>query len=1267
MVTRKKNGAPDSKHFEAPETVAKFEPVKQWLLKNCRKYTQADPPSNKNLAMLVCVMLQFQEDAMGRHVSNPALTKLPAPLFDDLNPGGSLCHILTTAYRVKTEQSWRRFDFHSPARIDRGMELFITIHRDLVQSKVWEPPKLFFDSSVSRQTVQQLTEIVKRHQGSVVDVVTSASHVIYPAPPPSQSPGDEFFRPVTVKGRNATVHWWYTPDSYDNVIPSSELGGVSVETPPTKQKQWWVSSRWLTDSDLYNEWMNEEDYELLLVDGRLKPTAPYLGFTRRKAVKISIPHEEPEPIELGSRRSRSKRRRTPSPPVAELRGSSKRKKTATTRRIPPRIRDDDQGSGVGGGGEEGEGEGGAVEEDVTKEMPNPAPLPKVEEVPLQSLSREATPTTAKLLELTPVSVAPSDEVAMDTNSQASSNAGSSGTMMVSPPKEAPSSITTLPQTTPTSSLQSSASMETASYQQQPQQQSGDAMKPEPPPTSTSSNGQPSSSSLSDQERRILSSKDSFPGTEVVVHQAHNIIIPSYSAWFHYNSINAIEKRSLPEFFNGKNRSKTPEIYLAYRNFMIDSFRLNPTEYLSVTSCRRNLAGDVGAILRVHGFLEQWGLTNYHVDNERQVHSMGPPSTAHFNVQVDTPMGVQPLPPSKTGQSASDQLVQLTDRKKDGETLTNGNFGLRGGVYGKEDSSMKPWTEQETLLLLEALELHQDDWNKVAQHVSSRTQDECILHFLKLPIEDRYLEEVSLGPLAFQPVPFSHQGNPVMSTVAFLASVVDPRVASAAAKAALAEFTKMKEELPKDLAKNASKPGGEKNGEDTKDSAGGERVKESSGGGEEGVKASGKEGVKESVEKSGDKGGEGGGTLPEALSMPGENSVQSAAASALAAAAVKAKHLALVEERKIKSLVALLVETQMKKLEIKLKHFEELETIMDRERETLELQRQQLLADRQQFQRDQIKASELRALQSPTLAAAPSTPLQFPPSRPPLRSPTLLTPSQPSATMAIIQSDSEGSKAKTNAGQVPMDQSDSAVTQASGSTDTVATVAVAATPEKPENDSVPSDPTPVAKEIDESSVTMATPGEESGVSGEGAKEGGEIREGGDEVAMETDQPQGTESAVSEPIPVTAESAKTLTPPPEVETPPTNITEDPPPDETPPTDTKTTPTTDETVPPSTNQTTPPTNEQTNQEATPVTKQTTPPPNEQTQETTPTDTEATPTTSTGADSAETISEATPTTDEAPPTSQQDESTSLDTADKDGKAEDTEVRRGKKGKERR
>lgn len=48
------------------------------------------------------------------------------------------------------------------------------------------------------------------------------------------------------------------------------------------------------------------------------------------------------------------------------------------------------------------------------------------------------------------------------------------------------------------------------------------------------------------------------------------------------------------------------------------------------------------------------------------------------------------------------------------------------------------------MLLEGLELYKDDWNKVCEHVGSRTQDECILHFLRLPIEDPYLEDHEAG-------------------------------------------------------------------------------------------------------------------------------------------------------------------------------------------------------------------------------------------------------------------------------------------------------------------------------------------------------------------------------------------------------------------------------------------------------------------------------------------------------------------------------------------
>lgn len=106
--------------------------------------------------------------------------------------------------------------------------------------------------------------------------------------------------------------------------------------------------------------------------------------------------------------------------------------------------------------------------------------------------------------------------------------------------------------------------------------------------------------LEDQARKYLAA------------QTHEVIIPSYSAWFDMSKIHPVERRALPEFFNSRNRSKTPTIYKDYRDFMINTYRLRPMEYLTVTACRRNLAGDVCAIMRVHAFLEQWGLINYQV-------------------------------------------------------------------------------------------------------------------------------------------------------------------------------------------------------------------------------------------------------------------------------------------------------------------------------------------------------------------------------------------------------------------------------------------------------------------------------------------------------------------------------------------------------------------------------------------------------------------------------------------------------------------------------
>ncbi|XP_053492349.1 SWI/SNF complex subunit SMARCC2 isoform X2 [Ictalurus furcatus] len=702
MAVRKKDGGPNVKYFEASDTVSQFDNVRVWLGKNYKKYIQAEPPTNKSLSSLVVQLLQFQEEVFGRHVSNPPLTKLPMKSFVDFKAGGALCHILAAAYKFKSDQGWRRFDFQNPSRMDRNVEMFMTIEKSLVQNNCLTRPVIYLSSEIEPKLLGKLKDIIKRHQGSVTDDKQASSHVVVPIPASLEE--EEWVRPVMKRDKQMLLHWGYWPDSYDTWISASEVEAV-VEDPPSAEKPRKVHAKWILDLDQYNEWMNEEDYEV----GE--------GGTRRKRISAkTLTDEVSAPDERRDKKpaNAKKRKRSPSPSPTPPPQESKKKNTKKGPTTPYN--------------KSKRGQREEEQEDLTKDLDEPSPVPAAEE----SLNKTVT---KKDSDSTPV------------------KGGTDG------------------------DEQEDEAMETVGKEEDE--------------GSASVKGEPV--------------KGSDLHEDNVTEQTHHIIIPSYAAWFDYNSVHAIERRALPEFFNGKNKSKTPEIYLAYRNFMIDTYRLNPQEYLTSTACRRNLAGDVCAIMRVHAFLEQWGLINYQVDSESRPTPMGPPPTSHFHVLADTPSSLVPLQPKASQTPSSQPILSFPDKVKEKPTDLQ-NFGLRTDMYSKKSgpskgknaaSATREWTEQETLLLLEGLEMYKDDWNKVSEHVGSRTQDECILHFLRLPIEDPYLEEgaTALGPLAYQPVPFSQAGNPVMSTVAFLASVVDPRVASAAAKSALEEFSRMKEEVP----------------------------------------------------------------------------------------------------------------------------------------------------------------------------------------------------------------------------------------------------------------------------------------------------------------------------------------------------------------------------------------------------------------------------------------------------------------------------------------
>lgn len=186
-----------------------------------------------------------------------------------------------------------------------------------------------------------------------------------------------------------------------------------------------------------------------------------------------------------------------------------------------------------------------------------------------------------------------------------------------------------------------------------------------------SNNVPSAVALSAQHRKAAALAKRY-----LASQTQEIIIPSYSTWFSFNTISPLERRSLPEFFNGRNRSKTPEIYKEYRDFMINTYRLNPSEYLTCTACRRNLAGDVCSIMRVHGFLEQWGLINYQIDPETRPAALGPPFTGHFRVLVDSPRGLQPLHPG-TRQATQGGHSALATGADNGAGASGSNAASRG--------------------------------------------------------------------------------------------------------------------------------------------------------------------------------------------------------------------------------------------------------------------------------------------------------------------------------------------------------------------------------------------------------------------------------------------------------------------------------------------------------------------------------------------------------------------------------------------------------------
>ncbi|KAF2073883.1 hypothetical protein CYY_004807 [Polysphondylium violaceum] len=1045
-----------------------------------------DTITSKGLATLLAQFLQFYDDMLGRNATNrPNLTKIPMSLFKDYNADGSLYEIFRVMHTFRNTNDWKKFDFKAANRRDKHIEMLVSIHDSLLNLGLLKLPSVYFEDSLNN--IEKLKSIVESHGGKIVDNRDSATHIIKtPLEELDEPTNVEYLRTIEHKQKMNLVHWWYYPDSYDAWLSSSDVEGEEPDVDQQIPDKWIVSPRWITDTDIFNEWMNEIDYEEEDNTNNSNSTNNAAG----NNANTNTPNKKDDKSVKGKRGRKAKKKvttpKTGTTPDQEMADSSsgtteegndsnteesnKRKSTSVPSTPSKKFKQDDETS--------------------TPATPVDSTTATTEQQP----ATVVTPTAATSTPAIPVS-APTTTFAQQPTSptipQQPATAKPLPVMMnplvgggvvpspgpliakpvpqmVTPMKQpvpgipnpstpqpvainkTPASINTHIANRPRSSSKSTK-MDTPSHIAQPMVVTNISQIPAQPqfpgaqpitsaPTSTDSASGVVGASPSATTPTATTTTPTTTATGVSTPPAAKTIgllsafsiPPSPCSWFKMSEIHEIERNQLPEFFTGKSPSKNPKIYKEYRDFMINTYLQNPYQYLTLTAIRRNLVGDACSILRVHSFLEHWGLINYFVNPEggsyiplpspqttqsiKQFHqdkqkekespsltssgsavekekesssssskenetsttststtdgtvtSPSTPATATTTTTTTTNTAsaaaptipkqlitkaspfefrnniysqfkyqcnrcyhdctklrfcVTNRPQTLEGQNIPDHMFPMNLCS---ECFNNGNYPnfLQGTDFTRIEmpapEMLDEWTDQETLLLLEALDIFADSWTDVAEHVGSKTKEQCLLQFLRLPIEDPYLEDNISKSTQITPNemelnnPLADMSNPVMSLISFLSTSVSPVVAAAAAQAACNVLIS-EQDKDKDAA-------GSTTGEDK------EKEKE-------------KEKESDSMDTS---------------SINGPNNtnddeyfskvnIQSAAAAALAAASIKAKSLSKVEEKEIQSLILKIVNVQTKKLELKLKYYVELEDGLEKERNSLEKARQNLFAER----------------------------------------------------------------------------------------------------------------------------------------------------------------------------------------------------------------------------------------------------------------------------------------------------------------------------------
>ncbi|KAI4318776.1 hypothetical protein MLD38_032445 [Melastoma candidum] len=316
----------------------------------------------------------------------------------------------------------------------------------------------------------------------------------------------------------------------------------------------------------------------------------------------------------------------------------------------------------------------------------------------------------------------------------------------------------------------------------------------------------------------------------------------------------------------------------------------------------------------------------------------------------------------------------------GEGRSSDDFKYNEGK-GTSDIGGAVWTEAEVLLLLESVPNHGDDWELVAQNVKTKSKLDCILKLIELPFGEFMLgytsritkagsdNNTSTTSQMLQPpfVPGSaepkqqsneNSGNleqnenenedavngpspkrlrvgyipdssrSLMNQVALISSIVGPSIAASAADSAVSAIC---DETLCSREIFTSQEGPTKHGTTNSDGQIVDTEMDT-----DVTPASDNQGI--ALEEN---------FLPLRA--------RAATATALGAAAAHAKLLAEQEEKELKHLMADIIEAQMKKVQDKIKHFKELESLMEKEHARMDKLKEAIVSERIDVLRKAVSA------------------------------------------------------------------------------------------------------------------------------------------------------------------------------------------------------------------------------------------------------------------------------------------------------------------------